>query len=1024
VLTETPPRRGPIAWMVHHRVAPNLLMAVFLVGGLFSASRIQQEVFPNFDLDMVTIAVPYPGASPEEVEEGIVLVVEEAVRALEGVEEVTATAAESMGTLLLELEEGVDAPRVFQDVQQAIARVRTFPRDAEEPEVSLSFRRRGVVELQIYGPVEEFVLRDLAEQVRDRLLQEPEITQVDLKGARATEIHVEISQENLRRYGLTLSGVAARIGNTALDLPGGKIETTGGEILLRLKERRDWAREFSTIPLITTAAGAVLTLGDIATVSEGFEDVQTRGTFNGEPAIGIDVFRVGDQTPVGVAQAARRALADIEADLPEGVHYAVQDDDSEIYVQRRDLLVKNLLLGLVLVLSVLGLFLEPKLAFWVTMGIPTSFLGAFLFLPWLGVTLNMISMFAFLVSLGIVVDDAIVAGENIHEYRERGMHPEAAAIEGARDVSVPIAGSITTNLIAFAPLAFVPGVLGKVWYSIPMVVASVFLISWVESLLILPSHLSHARPSRGGRLKRFRDAFRDGFARFIEFGYGPVLKLAVHYRYVTIAVGIGTLAIVLGYAGSGRMGVILMPKVESDRAVATARLPVDSPLAAVEEVSRHLLAAANEVAAEGGGEELVTGTFALIEENTVTVDVYLTPPGVRPLSTAEVTERWRARTGTIPGVESLRFESDAGGPGRGPALTVELAHRDVEVLDQASQRLAAALETFPTTSEVDDGYSPGKPQLDFRLRPAARSLGLTSADVARQVRDAFFGAEALRQQRGRDEVRVLVRRPESQRVNLAAVEDLLIRTPAGTDVPLLEIADVDRGRAYTQIARRNGRRTVTVTANVTPADAVNQVLAAVREETLPELMRDYPGLSSSFEGRQASMRESVAALGTGFLLALAAIYAVLAIPFRSYLQPAIVMFAIPFGIVGAVLGHWIMDYSLSIISMMGIIALAGVVVNDSLVMVDYANRCRDGGLAPSEAIFQAGIRRFRPILLTTMTTFGGLAPMIFETSRQARFMIPMAISLGYGILFATFITLVLVPALYLVIEDVRVRIGA
>ncbi|MEZ4280866.1 MAG: efflux RND transporter permease subunit [Myxococcota bacterium] len=1011
--------RGLIAWMVRHRVAPNLLMLVLIFGGLIAATRMRQEVFPEFELDFITVAVPYPGASPEEVEQGIVLVIEEAVRALTGAKEITAIAAEGLGSVTIELEEDADGERLFQDVQQAVARVRTFPVDAEAPQIGLSVRRRDVMDLQIYGDVEERVLLDLAEQVRDRLLQEEDISQVDLVGARASEIHVEIGLDDLRRYDLTLSEVARRLASTALDVPGGSLETTGGEVLVRLTERRNWAREFAEIPAITTPTGAVRRLGEIARVSEGFEDASRFGSFDGQPAIGLKVFRVGDQTPERVSRATRRALAEFEALLPPGVHTAIEDDNSTAYVQRRDLLVKNLLLGLLLVLGVLGLFLEPRLAFWVTLGIPTSFLGAFLVLPWLGVSINMISMFAFLIALGIVVDDAIVAGENVHEYRERGVEPVLAAIRGARDVSIPIAGSILTNLLAFAPIAFVPGVFGKIWIAIPLVVGTVFLISWIESLLILPAHLAHARPTRPGALARGRERFQRRFSRFVEQRYAPLLARAIDRRLLTVAIGVGLLIVVIAYPLSGRMGIVFMPKIESDRAVATARLPYGSPRTEVEAVRRRLLDGALEVAREAGGDTLVTGTFALVEENSVEVNVYLTPPGVRPLSTAEVTRRWRAAVGPLSGVESLRFESDAGGPGRGAGLTLELSHRDVEILDRASQRLAGAIEQFPQSSDVDDGYSPGKSQLDLRLRPEARSLGLTSSEVARQVRDAFHGAEALRQQRGREEVKVLVRLPEGERESLVDIERLLIRTPGGRRVPLLEIADVRPGRAYTQIQRRNGRRIVRVTAEITPAEQTNQILAALRADVLPALQSEFQGLSVGFEGRQAEMRESMGALASGFGLALIAIYAVLTIPFRSYVQPAIVMLAIPFGVVGGVLGHFLMGYSLSMISLMGMIALAGVVVNDSLVMIDYANRRRSEGLGAREAIEQAGIRRFRPIVLTTLTTFGGLAPMIFETSRQARFMIPMAISLGYGILFATFITLLLVPALYVCLDDVQ-----
>ncbi len=1005
--------------MVRHRVAPNLLMLVLIFGGLIAATRARQEVFPEFELDFITVAVPYPGASPEEVEQGIVLVIEEAVRTLTGAKEVTAVAAEGLGSVTIELEEDADGDRLFQDVQQAVARVRTFPVDAEAPQISLSVRRRDVIDLQIYGAVEERVLLDLAEQVRDRLLQEEDISQVDLVGARAPEIHVEIGQGDLRRYDLTLSEIARRLESTALDVPGGSLETVGGEVLLRLTERRDWAREFAQIPAITTPSGAVRRLGEIARVSEGFEDAARFGTFDGRPAIGLKVFRVGDQTPERVSRATRRALADLETSLPPGVRTAIQDDNSTAYVQRRDLLVKNLLLGLLLVLGVLGLFLEPRLAFWVTLGIPTCFLGAFLVLPWLGVSINMISMFAFLIALGIVVDDAIVAGENVHEHRERGLDPSLAAIRGARDVSIPIAGSIVTNLLAFAPIAFVPGVFGKIWVAIPLVVGTVFLISWVESLLILPAHLAHAHPTGPGPLSRWRDRFQRGFTRFVEQRYAPLLSRAIDRRLLTVAIGLGFLIVVTAYPLSGRMGIIFMPKIESDRAVATARLPYGSPRTELEAVRRRLLDGAHEVAREGGGDALVTGTFALVEENAIEVNVYLTPPGVRPLSTAEVSRRWRVAVGRLPGVESLRFESDAGGPGRGAGLTLELSHRDVAVLDRASRRLADAIEQFPEASDVDDGYSPGKSQLDLRLRPEARSLGLTSSEVARQVRDAFYGAEALRQQRGREEVKVVVRLPASERESLVDIERLLIRTPSGRRVPLIEIADVRPGRAYTQIQRRNGRRIVSVTAEITPAERTNPILAALRSDVLPALQSEFPGLGVDFEGRQAEMREAMGALSSGFGLALIAIYAVLTIPFRSYVQPAIVMLAIPFGVVGGVLGHFLMGYSLSMISLMGMIALAGVVVNDSLVMIDYANRRRAEGVGAREAIEQAGIRRFRPIVLTTLTTFGGLAPMIFETSRQARFMIPMAISLGYGILFATFITLLLVPALYVCLDDVQ-----
>jgi multidrug efflux pump subunit AcrB len=481
---------------------------------------------------------------------------------------------------------------------------------------------------------------------------------------------------------------------------------------------------------------------------------------------------------------------------------------------------------------------------------------------------------------------------------------------------------------------------------------------------------------------------------------------------------------VLGYVASGRIGIIMMPRVEADIAVVTAVLPYGSPLSKTTAVRDRLRESADRVAGKNGGENLVEGVSALIEENQVEVTLYLTPPGVRPLPTAEVTRLWREETGAIPGLESLQFESDRGGPGSGAALTVELSHRDVDVLDKASAKLAAMLAEFPNVKDIDDGYTPGKQQLDFRLKPEGRSLGLTSQAVAQQVRGAFYGSEALRQQRGRNEVKVLVRFPEDQRIRESDVEQMLIRTPAGTDVPLMHIARVERGRAYTIINRRDGRRTIAVTADVEPIGETSQVQATLNETVLSQLARDFPGLSYSYEGRQADMKESMQSLVGGFVLAVLAIYFLLAVPFRSYVQPVIVMTSIPFGIVGAVLGHLAMGYNLSLMSMMGIVALSGVVVNDSLILIDYANRLRIDGIDKFSAIRTAGIRRFRPILLTTLTTFGGLAPMIFETSRQARFLIPMALSLGYGILFATMITLVLVPCLYLILEDVLSFVSA
>ncbi len=1020
-------RGGAIAWMASNHVTANIMMLVFLIGGLFMTTRIKQEVFPEFSLDLVTITVAYPGASPEEVESGIVLALEEAVRGVAEIKRVQATASEGMAMVTVELHAGADGQQAYQEIDQEVARIVTLPNEAEEPQVRLQSMRRLVRNLVIYGDVGEQVLRELSEEARDVLLQSPEITQVDVAGVRDMEIHIEISQETLRTYGLTLDGVAQTIAAAALEMPGGSVRTEGGEILLRVKERRDWAREFARLPVVTAESGAVVRLSDIASVSEGFEDSNVEQRFDGLPCVDVEVYRVGAQTPIGVSAEVDRVLLDIEEILPPGVDVASTVNRSENYEQRLRLLLKNAFLGLVLVLVVLGLFLNMRLAFWVTMGIPVSFLGGLLLMPAIGVTINMITMFAFIIALGIVVDDAIVAGENIYEYRRRGMGFLQAAIQGARDVAMPITFSILTNIVAFLPLAFVPGFMGKIFVSIPMVVVTVFIISWVEALLILPAHLARGNSGEHkgleGRINRVQQRVAAGLELFIKGRYSRFLHRVIDNRRVTVALGLVLLMLVLSYLFSGRMGMILMPKVESDRAVVTAVLPYGVPLERAREVRGLLEEAAGRVIDEHGGDRLSEGIKGRVNENTIEVTVYLTDPDKRPMNTFLFTSLWREETGQIPGLEMLRFEADRGGPGAGAALTVELSHRDVETLNRASSDLAGRLAEFAYTRDIDDGYSPGKEQMDFRIRPEGQAVGLTASSVARQVRSSFYGAQALRQQRGRNEVKVLVRLPKEARSREADVENLLVQTPAGTWVPLLEVADVDRGRAYTSISRRDGRRTVQVTSGVEPFDQTSVVQASLEASVLPSLVEDYPGLSYSFEGFQADIKESMSALIGGFALAMIISYALLAIPFKSYAQPLVVMMAIPFGIVGAVLGHLLMGYSMSIISLMGIIALSGVVVNDSLILITYANKLRDEGLSAEEAIHKAGVRRFRPILLTTMTTYGGLAPMIFETSRQARFMIPMAVSLGYGIVFATLITLVLVPSLYLLVEDAQAGVA-
>ena len=1033
-----PEMRGYIAWMARNPVTANLVMLMLLIGGLITAGRIKKEVFPDFDLDRVSIVVRYPGASPEEVERAIVLAVEESIRGLEGVKEVSSTASEGSASIQAELLDDVDAQKVYQEIQQEVDRITTFPEDAEEPIVSLASRRRGVLDIALYGDVPERVLREQAEIIRDRFLASEDITQVELTGIRDFEITVSLSRDTLRKYNLTLGEVAARIDALALELPGGGIKTEAGEILLRMKDRRDYGEQFAGLPIITKNDGTVVLLGDIAEIRDGFdEDADRFASWNGSPAVMINIYRIGDQTPISVSKAGRELIDELNQELPPGLKLAVRRDRSDIYRQRINLLRKNGIIGIILVMALLGLFLEARLAFWVMMGIPISFLGGMILLPYTGTSINLISMFAFLIALGIVVDDAIVVGENVYEHRQGGDSFLCAAIRGTQEVCVPVTFSVLTNMVTFLPLMFLPGFIGKIWFFIPVVVNLVFLFSLLECLFILPAHLGHAKPGESRFpplrwLHGVQQPFSRFFMRKVRTVYGPVLETCLRNRYIVVAIGIAVLAVTVGYVRSQRIGMVPMMAAESDWSTVTAVLPYGSPVEKTFAVRDRLVKAAERVAdrvdAAHEGTEFMRGVYAdvgdrfrgLAGSHTVEVRAYLCSAKERArieYSTVDFTQAWRKEAGEIVGLEAILFQADQGGPGSGPSLSLKLSHSNSETLDKASSALAEALEEFPIVSDVDDGFSPGKQQLDFRMRPEGLALGVTARDVARQVRNAFHGAEAMRQQRGRNEVKIETRLPREERLSEHDLDELLIRTPAGAMVPLRDVAAVKRGRAYTSINREDGKRTVTVTANVTPRSQSENVLSDVLGNVVPELKTRFPGLSQGFSGRQEDLREGMSALFLGFCVAVIAVYALLAIPFRSYTQPLIIMTCIPFGIVGAVIAHVAMGYPLSLMSMMGIVALSGVVVNDSLVLIDFANGERKRGAGSHDAVCTAGVRRFRPILLTSLTTFFGLSPMIFETSRQAKFMIPMAISLGFGILFSTVITLLLVPCLYLIIDD-------
>ncbi|MDX9963556.1 efflux RND transporter permease subunit [Desulfobacter postgatei] len=1013
--------RGAMAWMAGNTVAANLLMAIFLVGGLFMAFNIKQEVFPEFSMDSVSISVSYPGASPEEVESGIILAVEEAVRDLEGIDEITSQASEGRASITIEALDGADVTRLWQEIKSEVDRIDTFPDEAEDPVIAITSRQREVVRLALYGDAPETTMRDLADDIRDRFLSDPEITQVELEGVREREILVEISTNTLRRYGMTLSDVADAVSTASVELGGGAIKSGGGDILLRIKSRKDYARQYAKLPILTREDGSQLVLSDIAKVSEGFEDSQSWASFNGKRAVTIAVYRVGKQTPTKVAQATKKMLESINEELPEGIHLSIVRDLSMVFTQRADLLLSNAYMGLALVFLCLALFLEIRLAFWVSMGIPVSFLGSFIFLSAADFTINMVSMFAFIVTLGIVVDDAIVVGENIYYCRRQGMGFLDAATQGTKTVAVPVFFSVATNMVTFMPIMYIPGEMGKIFKTMPLVVAAVFGVSLIESLFILPAHLSHRnRPLffPFNVLEAWQERFSEQFETIVKSVYGRLMSVLLSWRYTVVTLGLALLLITFGYVKSGKMGMVPFPRVESDYAFCEIYLPYGTPESKVREVESHLVASAEKTVAENGKEALSTGIFSQVEENHIEMRIYLTDPEVRPVSTSEVTRIWREKTGVVSGIETITFESNRGGPGSGKSLTVSLSHRDTDTLNRAGEDLARHLAEYPMVSDIDDGSAQGKRQFDITLTPAGHRMGLTPRTIAVKIRNAYQGVEAVKNQRGRNEVTVRVRLAEGERISETAFENYVLNTPNG-EIMLRDAIETVKGRAYTQINRTNGRREILVTANVNPQSLSENIVQDMEQKILPSLVTLYPGLSYGFKGKQEDVKESVGALVKGLGLALFCIFALLAIPFKSYFQPLIIMLCIPFGIIGAVAGHLIMGYSLSVMSLFGIVAMSGVVVNDSLVLIDFSNRLVRGGMPVAAAIRAAGIQRFRPILLTTLTTCGGLAPIITETSRQAKFLIPMAISLGFGIFFATLITLGLVPCLYLILEDIK-----
>ena len=1013
---------NPITWMINHKVAPHLLMLTLIFGGLVMSFMIRKEYMPETSRDTVSVRVSYPGAAPSEMEVGIAAPVESALQNIDGISRVDTFIGTGWIRVKAELEAGSHPQKIYQDAQQAVNRISSFPSGMEKPTVKLDTRIADVMELIVHADLDRFSLKRLTEQVRDRILQSPYISQVKLRGIPSEEIHVEVAQTDLQAYDLTLNQIATILKKNVVEQSAGKIKGDNGDILVSVDQREFWAQDLAKVPLISDKSGDQITLGEIANVTEGFADIRDLVTYNEQLSVQLNIYRMGDQTPSQIADAIENMWPEILAMLPPNAGIAIVDDDAKNYQKRLSLLLSNAFLGLLLILIIMSLFLQFKLAFWVVAGIPSAFLGAMLFLPSFDVSINMVSMFGFIVALGIVVDDAIIAGENIYSHMQDGMSFEEAAIKGANEVAKPLTYAILTNIVAFLPLLLLPGSMKLLFGAIPIVVVLCFAVSWVEALFILPSHLAHIKENKPNKLERWFNGIQrkcnGKLNHFIENIYFPLLNKCLNWPSLVLSIAGFVFCIVIAYAMSGKMGFSLYPKLDG-RWVKASYLISETTTEKEAFILRDALEkSAKSMIKDKTLESSVVSTRSIIRDNSVEVALLLVESEEREYSTSDIKEFWRDHAKPLAKLGKLSFSGARRGSSAlaTASLTIELRHSDSNVLALAAQEAVDFLDTNDSVVATVNSMEEGKPQWKLSLNQNGRALGLDAADLSSQMRASLYGARAQRQHRLRNEVTTLVRLPEHERADVNKIESMLVRTKAGGYAPLGSVATIKKVLAPGFILRRKGQRVEKVGAEILPEENIPAVTKLVRNHLVPELEGRYPGINVVFGGDQEEIANSVSKLqlGTGF--ALAGIYILLAIAFRSYSQPLIIMAIIPFGAVGAILGHMALGFGLSVVSLMGMLALAGVVVNDSLILVEYANKKMEQGVSTLAAIKEACRRRIRPILLTTITTFCGLAPMVFETSRQAQFVVPMAVSLGFGILFTTLVCLLVLPSLYLVIN--------
>jgi len=1021
--------KGIIAWFANNHVAANLMMIIIIMAGLFSVATITKKAMPDIDLPIIQVRMAYPGATPADVEKGIVILIEEAVEDVDGINTIRSVAQEGNAQVTLEVDESYNINEVLNDVKTRVDSIVNLPVDAEPAVVMRTLIRNDALRIEIHGDINPVSQKELAQQIRDELLELDDVTTVTLQGARPYEIGIEVSENTLLKYGLSLDQIAQRIRASSLDLPAGSIDTEGGEILVRTQALAYNYQDFDKIVLLTTTDGTILTLGDIATIVDGFEDTETYARFDGNPSVSITVQTTSNQNMLQVTESVRQFVAERSQTLPEGIEMDIWADTSYYLQDRLDLMTENLLMGALLVLIILSLFLELKLAFWVIVGIPISFLGAFALMPSVGLDLNMLSLFGFIMVLGIVVDDAIIIGESAHHSMTKYGHSTKSIVHGAQRVALPATFGVLTTIMAFLPLLMISGFAAAFTESIGWVVILCLVFSLVESKLILPSHLVHfGKPNPNSWFNKIPDRCNAVLSKFVHNWYIPFLHKCIVNRYITLSTFVGILIISGGLLAGGLVRVVFLPEIPSDFVQASVTMVEGSP----EEQTRDIMNKLEEAVLSLNGnfefDDSETGEvstdivdhFIIIGSgvSSGTAAIEMDKDVANQIDADLITEYLLNYVGDMPGLKSLTFSS--GQVFGGNPISYQLVSNNPQELTAAAAELEAKLRTYNGLINIKNEAVNSKDELRLQLMPRAEIMGFTLNDLSTQVRNAFYGSQAQRLQRGDDEVRVMVRYPEQERVSIGDLEDMYIRTNDGDAVPFSSIASFDMQPGYAQINRVEGERSVAVNADIIEALVEPSLVNNdIKNNFFPELKTRYPSVDYREDGGTAEQQTIIQDMVRGMLFAIFGIYALLAIPLRSYTQPIMIMGVIPFGAIGAILGHLIVGIPVNFMSFLGIIALSGVVVNDSIILVNFVNKAKESGTTIIEAVVNGGARRFRAILLTSLTTFFGLLPILLETSMQAQFLIPMATSLAFGIVFATVITLLLIPCLYVILEDFK-----